>query len=499
MKFSTLLRAAGMTKVKCKLKTEITHICCDSRIAGPNSVFVCIRGLLTDGHIYADRAYENGCRCYVAIEPLSLPDDCDICYTDDTRLALAKLSDIFYGHPSERLTVIGVTGTKGKTTVAMTIKAILDGLGYPTGYIGTNGVIYGQFCFTTVNTTPESCNIQQYLSEMIDAGMKYAVLEVSSQALYLGRVKFVKFDTCVFTNLSPDHISSYEHPTFEHYRDCKAKLFSEYSPRYAVVNADDPYSEYMLRGCWAEVLTYGIHSPTMHTAAELSKFRTRSTLGMRFDYKCGDTHLPAEIKFPGEFSVSNALAALAVCGIYSDDAHQMVTVLRDVTVPGRFEIVQALPYATIIIDYAHNGASMTSVLEALHEYSHRKIFTLFGSVGGRTEMRRAELGRAASALSDFCILTSDNPDREDPDLIARDIYLNFVPGGCDYKVIVDRKEAICYAMGLLKNRDILLLAGKGHESYQLINGAREPFSEREIVLKQAKHMLSDAAKSNVNM
>ena len=203
MKFSALLKAGGLKFGKKASSYEISHICCDSRIAGPDSVFVCIRGLLTDGHIYADRAYENGCRCYVAVEPLSLPDDCDVCYTDDTRLALARLSDVLYGQPSRDITVIGVTGTKGKTTVAMTIKGILDGIGLPAGYIGSNGVIYGSFSYTTVNTTPESCDIQRYLREMIDAGMRYAVIEVSSQALYLGRVRFVQFDTCVFTNLSP--------------------------------------------------------------------------------------------------------------------------------------------------------------------------------------------------------------------------------------------------------------------------------------------------------
>ena len=497
MKFSALLKAGELKFGKQNSSYEITHICCDSRIAGPDSVFVCIRGLLTDGHIYADRAYENGCRCYVAVEPLSLPDDCDICYTDDTRLALARLSDVLYGQPSSDITVIGVTGTKGKTTVAMTIKGILDGIGLPAGYIGSNGVIYGSFNYTTVNTTPESCDVQRYLREMIDAGMKYAVIEVSSQALYLGRVRFVQFDTCVFTNLSPDHISSYEHPTFEHYRDSKARLFSEFSPRYAVVNADTPYSEHMLRGCAAEVVTYGIKSPAMHSASSLTKFRTRSTLGLRFDYTANGVCRPAEIKFPGEFSVSNALAALAVCSVYSDRVDDMVKLLRDITVPGRFELVPALPYATIIIDYAHNGASMTSVLNALHGYSHRKIFTLFGSVGGRTEMRRAELGRAASALSDFCILTADNPDREDPCSIARDIAAGFVTGGCDYKIIADRKEAICYVMSLLKSRDILLLAGKGHESYQLIGGAKEPFSEREIVLKEAHRMLREREKAGV--
>ena len=489
MIFEQLLTAGGYDSSGCKKRCEINHICCDSRLAGPNSVFVCIRGILTDGHLYACRAYDSGCRCYVAVEPLDLPDDCDIIYTGDTRLALARLSDIVYDHPSGQLRVIGITGTKGKTTIALTVKGILDSLGLPTGYIGSNGIMYGRFRHSSINTTPESCDIQRYLRDMADAGMKYAVIEVSSQALYLGRVRFIQFDTCVFTNLYPDHISNYEHPNFEHYRDCKAKLFSEFSPRYAVVNADDPYSEYMLHGCSAEIITYGLTGPAMHSATDLTKFRTRSTLGMRFTYRHDGLCLPAEIRFPGEFSVSNALAALAICRIYSDDVAEMVRILETITVTGRFELVTALPYATIIIDYAHNGASMTSVLEALHKYNHRKIITLFGSVGGRTQMRRAELGRVASELSDFCILTSDNPDREDPLMIIRDIALNFGARGCGFEVIIDRREAIVRAMSLLKTGDILVLAGKGHEDYQLINGIKVPFCEREIVMQTAKEML----------
>lgn len=494
MTFSELIKAAdlGDGRMQSNAVSEqinIKHVCCDSRIVCSASVFVCMKGLITDGHIFARNAYDNGCRCFVAQEPIEVPDDCAIVYTRDTRFALALLADLVYGHPSEKLTVIGITGTKGKTTVALTVKGILDGLGMPTGYIGTNGVLFGGFQYSSVNTTPECCDIQRYLCEMVEAGIKFVVIEVSSQALYVGRVRFVKFDTCVFTNLSPDHISSYEHPTFEHYRDSKARLFSEFSPRYAVVNADDDYSEYMLHGCRADIVTYGLRSPAMYTADDLAMYRTTNTLGMQFDICHDGVRTPAQINFPGEFSVSNALAAVAVCGIYSEALDDMVKLLGGITVRGRFELVPALPYATVIIDYAHNGASMTAVLETLQQYPHRKIISLFGSVGGRTEMRRAELGNAASALSDLCILTEDNPNREDPRIIAQNIADGFVQNGCDYEVITDRQEAICHALELLREGDILLLAGKGHEDYQLANGVRRPFSEREIVMRHARRML----------
>lgn len=472
---------------------EINHICCDSRLAGPYSVFVCIKGAITDGHLYAISAYNHGCRCFIAESEIQLPDDCDVVYTKDSRLALADLSSVLYNYPSNEIKVIGITGTKGKTTTALMISGVLNALGVPTGYIGSNGVMYGKFRHMTANTTPESCEIQSYLRDMADNGIKYAVIEVSSQALFMGRVRYVEFDTCIFTNLYQDHIGPHEHPSFEHYRDCKQSLFSQYSVKKVLINADDPYSEYMIKNCSADIETFGIDKSLVNTAENIAMYRSENSLGMSFDYVYSKESFPLSIKFPGHFSISNALAAIATCKGIIDDIPSIIKALSQITVDGRFEIVQALPYATIVIDYAHNGASMKSVLDTLRLYSPKKIITLFGSVGGRTVMRRAELGKIASQLSDYCILTSDNPDSEDPRYIIYDIAKSFDPNGCRYYAIPDREKAIVYAMSLLEPGDILLLAGKGHENYQLIGGRRIPFCERQIVLDTAKAM----QKSNV--
>lgn len=318
--------------------------------------------------------------------------------------------------------------------------------------------------------------------------MKFAVIEVSSQALYLERVRGINFNTCIFTNLSRDHIGGYEHPTFEHYRDCKASLFSKYSPEFVVVNADDDYSDHMIKDCAANIERFGIDKPADHSAENIVMLRTENSLGMKFDYIHNSEHFPVRINFPGGFSISNALAAIAVCRRFIPDTEKIMTVLGDVKVAGRFEIVNALPYATVIIDYAHNGASMKAVLDTLRMYSPARIITLFGSVGCRTQMRRRELGEVASVLSDYCILTSDNPDSEDPEIIMNDIAASFPPGSCEYIKIADRREAIRYAMSILQRGDILLLAGKGHEDYQLINARKVPFCERDIVLETALEM-----------
>lgn len=491
MKFRDLLLAASLPDdctraLNRQVNPVLRHISCDSRSARGDSVFVCIKGALTDGHLYARVAYDHGCRAFVAEHPLALPPDAAVLITSSPRRALAVLSDRLYYSPSRRLKVIGITGTKGKTTTALMIKEILCGCGIPTGYIGSNGVEYGALRHSTINTTPESCDLQRYFDEMLRCGMEYVALEVSSQALYLDRVREVVFDTCVFTNLSPDHIGGAEHPDFDHYKACKASLFSQYSPRLAVVNADDPHTSDMLAGRKdGATLCFGRGESADFRAANIILGRTQGSLGVSFDYVRGGACIPSSLKLPGDFNVLNALAATAVCSDIVGNDRRILGILSGVAVAGRFEPVDALPYASVIIDYAHNGISMRSVLETLRAYNPRRLITLFGSVGGRTQLRRAELGAVASELSDFCILTADNPDGEHPMLIIRDIAAAFVPGGCDYVAIADRREAIRYAINMLREGDILLLAGKGHENYQLLKGVKTHFCERDIVLEAA--------------
>lgn len=471
-------------------RKEVSAVCCDSRKAMPGCVFVCICGAVSDGHEYARAAYEHGCRLFVAEHELDLPDDAEVVISENTRTALAEMSQTFFGRPSETLKVIGITGTKGKTTTAHMIYHILNSSGIKTGYIGTNGVMFDGTFFETVNTTPESYDLAYYMRKMLDADVRYLVLEVSSQAIFLDRIHGMRFETCIFTNLSPDHIGEREHPTFDHYRASKARLFSEYAPKIAVYNADDENSEFMMKDCSAARISFSVLGNGSINAENIACIRDGNRLGVRFDMRAGgDAPMHVMLPLPGKFNVANALAAAAVCINLGVPPQTVAGALETTHLRGRFEVVDALPYATFVIDYAHNALSLRSVLEALREYKPHRLVCVFGSVGGRTQMRRAELGKVASELADFCILTSDNPDNESPDAIIDDIAAAFSDGGCPYIRLASRREAVLYAVKNAQKDDIVLFAGKGHENYQLVCGKREYFSERETIIEGAFGML----------
>ena len=467
---------------------EISNICHDSRKADETCLFVCIKGAISDGHDYARMAYDRGCRVFAAEHDLpDLGEDSVILLCDDTRITLADLSARFFGNPSDELFVIGITGTKGKTTTSLMIYNILNDRGLPCGYIGSNGIDYRSFHGETPNTTPESYTLQMFMREMVNAGVKYLVMEVSSQALYLNRVHGISFDLCLFTNLSEDHIGGAEHPDFEHYKNCKKLLFSQYGATTVICNADDEYADEMADAApnGTKIIRFSAKKDADYRATGADLFRQADCLGINFRYCHENRTFDASLNFPGTFSVYNALAAIATCRECGLSLDAIAESLRTVYIKGRFEMVRALPYATFIIDYAHNRASLTSALETLRLYKPSRLICLFGSVGGRTQGRRVELGSVAAKLADFCILTSDNPDFEDPDAILDDIASQFRFGGCPFVRIPDREEALRYAVSIAKEGDVFLLAGKGHEDYQLIRGEKHPFSEREILMDAA--------------
>ena len=448
-------------------------------------LFVCLPGARVDGHSFAKSAYNAGCRAFLCERPVELPSDAFIAVTPDTRSALAEISATFYGYPAEKLHIIGVTGTKGKTTTALLIQSILENSGIPCAYIGSNGVIINGRHVETVNTTPESRELQHYFATMVAEGVTHAAIEVSSQALEHNRVQGLDFDVCIFTNLSPDHIGEGEHASFEEYRDAKRKLFSDYVTKLAVINADDEASEYMVRTTGVPTVTFSMKGDADFSGSGCEIYRDETSLGITFACENGGTKTKVTMRTPGLFSASNGLAAMAACSYFGVSVESSAEILARTPVNGRFEVVDGLAGRTFIVDYAHNGLSLTSALNVLRQYDPSRLICVFGSVGGRTRGRRRELAEAASALADYCIITSDNPDFEEPSEITDEI-VNYFDKSTPYEVIVDREKAVRRAVSMAEVGDIVLFAGKGHERYQLVRGEKVPFCERDIIKDECR-------------
>lgn len=489
MKLSDLFQGSG-APIQCPqldtLDQEIREVVYDSRGAAEGTLFVCLKGLNADGHRFAAEAYASGCRAFLCSDPVELPSDALVAFCPDTRAALAQVSAAFYGFPAQQIKLIGVTGTKGKTTAANLIYSLLNDSGISAGVVGSNGIDFCGQHFPTMNTTPESCEIHKYLRKMVDAGVQAVAMEVSSQALFTHRVDGITFDLAVFTNLSPDHIGYGEHPSFEHYKNSKKSLFAHC--RQALFNRDDPAWADMAEGIDYPFFTYSLESDADFTADELVPQKSGNRLGTAFTVHYKDQALHTALSLPGSFNVSDALAAFACGALLGLAPDAMARSLPGISVKGRFETVDALPYAATIIDYAHNEMSLTSLLQTVRSYSPNRILCIFGSVGGRTQHRRKELGEVAGKLADLAVITSDNPNFEDPDAIVNEIAEHFGPGSCPHVCIPDRAEAIRYALHHAQEGDVLLFCGKGHEDHQLINGVFEPFSERELILKTAAEM-----------
>ncbi len=460
----------------------IKNIVYDSRKAENGVIFVCITGAVADGHRYAAAAYDKGARVFVCEKTIVLPDDAVIFQVENTRRALASLSASFFDHPEQKLRIIGVTGTKGKSTICEMLRHILCENGISAASVGTVGVRIGDTLTPTGNTTPESYELFRIFAEMAEKGVQYAVIEVSSQGVKLDRIFGIPFFAAIMTNLSEDHIGGAEHPDFEDYKRCKKLLFERCE--HAIFNMDDPYFEEFYAVGNAKKRTYSILENADFAAKALVPTITEKGFGTSFVLTHEHTRTDVFVPFPGKFSVSNALAAMTAASLAGISPAKSANVLSSVRVGGRFEIVPTgIQGATFVIDYAHNGESLSAALQALRIYRPNRLIALFGSVGGRTEVRRRELGIAAAEYADFSILTSDNPDKEPPLDIIADIqkHMQTAP----YTVIEDRKEAIEYAVSIAEAGDIILLAGKGHENYQLINGKKVPFSEREILAQAA--------------
>ncbi len=457
---------------------EISSVVFDSRKAGPDSLFFCIKGAVSDGHTYAKEVAEKGASVLVVQEPVEVPKHVTVIQVPDSRYAMACISASWFDHPAEKLKTIGITGTKGKTTTTYLVKSILENAGHKTGLIGTIETIIGEEHIPSANTTPESYLVQQYFAKMVAAGCDSVVMEVSSQGLMLHRTAGFVFDIGIFTNLEPDHIGPNEHKDFADYLHCKSLLFKQC--KTGIFNADDQHLDEILEGHTCQVETFGF-SERADLRAENTRLVTgKGTLGIQYDVK-GLMDFPVEIDLPGKFSVYNSLTAIAVCRHFGVTQENIQRALKQAKVKGRIEMVKVSDDFTLMIDYAHNAMSLESLLTTLKEYHPNRLVCLFGCGGNRSKLRRYEMGEVSGKLADLTIITSDNPRNEEPQEIINDIKIGIGKTTGKYVEIIDRKEAIAYAIHHGQPGDIIVLAGKGHEDYQEIKGKKYPMDERVLI------------------
>ena len=462
---------------------EVTEVVNDSRKITPGCLFICISGYSTDGHDFAQTAYEQGARVLVVEKNILENADYDgerltVIQVENSRYAMAFISAAYFNHPAEEMKIIGITGTKGKTTTTYLIKSILEKAGYKVGLVGTIETIIGEKHTSASNTTPESFTLQKTFREMADAGIEIVVMEVASQGLMLHRTQGFTFEIGIFTNLEPDHISPTEHKDFEDYRRCKGLLFKQC--RLGIVNADDENLEALLEGHTCEIETYGLNPSADLFASDLKLVQKNGELGIAFRVN-GGMNFEVEVPTPGRFSVYNALTAIAVCRHFEVDVPKIQEALKGAKVRGRIEMVSVSPDFTLLIDYAHNAMSLKSILTTLREYHPGRLVCLFGCGGNRAKSRRFEMGEVSGNLADLTIITSDNPRFEEPMDIIADIKTGISKTQGEYVEIPDRKEAIAYAIKNGKPGDIIVLAGKGHEDYQEIKGVHYPMDERVLI------------------
>lgn len=464
--------------IKGNLEIEINDICYNSKNVKNNDGFIALIGHNMDGHKYISDAIEKGATVIFVEKDIDLKDDVTIIKLNDTRRDLALLSANLFENPSKKLKMIGITGTKGKTTTTWMIKRILEEDNKTVGVIGTMGVFIKNKHYDLVNTTPESYDIHKYLKEMVDNNIEYAVMEVSSQALKLGRVDGITFDYGVFTNLTHDHIGDGEHASMEEYIECKSLLFKQ--SRHGIFNIDDKNYKKMTNNCICDIHTFGYDKKADLYCDKVELLREKDLIGINMTTE-GIICDTFKINTPGKFSAYNAMCAILTTYLIGCSIDSMKKALINISVKGRVEPVKISDKFNLLIDYAHNGVSMESILTTIREYNPRRIVTIFGCGGNRSKDRRYEMGEVSGKLADLSIITADNSRYEDVNDIINDILIGMHKTNGKYITIPDRKEAIKYSIENAHEGDIILLLGKGHEDYQEINGVRRPFDERVII------------------
>ena len=483
MKLLEVLKGIEGIDIKGDSEKEITGIAYDSRSVNAGDMFVAVVGFKTDGHMYLESAIANGAQVVCVEENAQLPEipaNVTVVSCKNTRQLMALASCNFYSHPSRDFKLVGVTGTKGKTTTTYMIKTILEKAGKKVGLIGTIANMIGDKSVEASRTTPESCDLQKLFREMADEKCDVVVMEVSSHSLALDRVLGCSFDMGVYTNLSQDHLDFHE--TFDNYLDAKAKLFKVCKEGF--VNCDDMYSRRLIEQATCPITTYGIDNNPYVSARDIIITNSYSEFKMSFN------RMVQKIKvgIPGRYTVYNALAAICVCAKLGCSVEDMILGLEQVMVPGRSEIVPNTRNLTVMVDYAHTPASLESILRAVKAYTKGRVICVFGCGGDRDRAKRPMMGEIAGKLAAYTVITSDNPRSEEPKAIIDEIEEGIKKTKGKYTVIVDRAKAIDHAIRQAKRNDIVLIAGKGHETYQEINGEKKHFDDKEVATESLKKL-----------
>jgi UDP-N-acetylmuramoyl-L-alanyl-D-glutamate--2,6-diaminopimelate ligase len=453
---------------------DIKNIVFDSRKATNNSLFVCIDGTTTDGHTFIPEAVENGAKAVLVQKEVDLPFGITMIRIKDTRYGLAFVSNKFFNNPSKKFKLIGITGTKGKTTTTFMVKEILRTAGHKIGLVGTiHNMIDDQIIYGSPITTPESYDLQFLFNEMSQAKVNSVVIEVSSQGLNLHRVSCNDFDIGVFTNLYKDHISPKEHKDMEDYLNAKIKLFK--MCKIGLVNKDSPYSDKVINEARCDIVTFGIKGDCDIKAYDIVKHPHS------VEFKINSKWLKGyfTVNIPGMFTVYNALTAIGVSILMDIPYRYIKKALEKVNVPGRAEIVTTKEEFTVIVDYAHTADSLENILSAVKDFTKGRVICIFGCGGNRDKLRRFGMGEVSGKIADLTIITSDNPRSEDPLSIINDIEVGINKTDANYIKIIDRYEAIKYAILNAKPNDVIVIAGKGHETYQIFKDKTIHFDDRE--------------------
>lgn len=484
MKLSEILKNVEYTCVQGTVDTEVKGIELDSRKVKEGYAFICIKGAKSDGHSFAADVVKAGAGVLFVEDEVDVPESVTVIRVKDTKEAMAWIMINWYGNPAAKMKIIGITGTKGKTTTTHMLKAILEEEGYKVGMIGTLGAFIGSEKYPTVNTTPGAFELHGLFDVMQKAGCQYVVMEVSSQAIKLNRVLGIEFAYGAFLNISPDHISPTEHASMEEYFECKKRLFLHTGP--VVVNRDEPKWEEAVEYASQGVTTVSHTAEADFMASQIHNIWEKGKVGVDFELT-GKRNMSVRVNMPGEFNVENALVAIAVADLAGVKDSSIVAGLGKAYVKGRTQLLEGpSSFTTMLIDYAHNAVSTENLLSMLKSYHPGRLIVLFGGGGNRAVARRYDMGEAAGKYADLSVLTMDNPRDEEVEDINKTIIEGLAVHGGKYITIIDREEAIRYLLDHAQKDDIIALIGKGHEEYQEIKGKKYHFSEEEVVNKYCR-------------